>query len=84
MASKGGTPNAGIVATQPVTGEKIRFPHGGVVATVISNSNVCAGVSAPLLEFFQCVCVCHGVFVCVTVCVRVCVYNCEGVSNFYS
>jgi hypothetical protein len=47
MTGTGGTPGyARVVATQPVIGGKtVHLPRGGVVATVISNSNVCTGVS---------------------------------------
>ena len=38
-----GVPRLGISASQPAIGSRVRFPQGGVVATVISNSSVCAG-----------------------------------------
>ena len=46
MTGTGGNPGyARVVATQPVIGRKtVHLSRGGVVATVISNSNVSTGV----------------------------------------
>ena len=49
MTGTGGNPGyARVVATQPVIGgNTVHLPRGGVVATVISSSNVSTGVSVP-------------------------------------
>ena len=49
MTGTGGTPGyATVFATQPViSGKTVHLQRGGVVATVISNSNVSTGVSVP-------------------------------------